>query len=138
MHQQDDGILEDTDDLFINWLINNLIKNLYVNEISKSFSLRKFLHHWYPSLAKNYCWFKCPSLSRSASSMNYWISLSLIFMSKYWLNTALMSLIPTTPLYFLSNKVKRSNAYSYRPLPKNHFFVIISMTSLRVKVYLFS
>lgn len=38
MHQQDDGILEDTDDLFINWLINNLIKNLYVNEISKSFT----------------------------------------------------------------------------------------------------
>lgn len=26
MHQQDDGILEDTDDLFINWLINNGLK----------------------------------------------------------------------------------------------------------------
>lgn len=57
-------------------------------------------------------------------------------MSKYWLNTFLISLIPTKPLSFLSNKANMSKASSSLPLPKNHFLVIKSMTSLNEKLSL--
>lgn len=92
--------------------------------------------HWYPSLAKNSCWLKYPSLSTSAYSMNYKMSLSLMLISRYWLNTAFISLIPTNPFYFRSNSVNISRAYYYLPLPKNHFFVIKSTTSVNENVYL--
>jgi hypothetical protein len=95
-------------------------------------------NHWYPNLVKNSFWFRYPSLSRSASSMNSKMSLSLMWISKYWLNTFFISFNPTNPLYFLSNSVNKSKASSSLPRPKNHFLVIISITSLKLKVYLFS
>ena len=93
-------------------------------------------NHWYPSFAKNSCWLRNPSLSRSAYSINYKMSLSLMLISRYWLNTALISFIPTSPFYFLSNNVNISSAYYYLPLPKNHFLVIRSTTSVSENVYL--
>lgn len=113
-----------------------------ISVIESSFFLISFhftpQNHWYPNLVKNSFWFKYPSLSPSASSINSNISLSLMFISKYWLNTLFISFNPTNPLYFLSNKVNKSNASYYLPLPKNHFLVIISTTSLNENVSLFS